>query len=502
VTLRRITSPGDLAEGYDLVVVGAGPAGMEAARIAASHGLDVLVADENRAPGGQIYRGITTARAADLARLGRDYAAGAGIAEAFARSSATYAPGTTVWSVTPSEPETSTGTGLDIGISLAGAATFVNARHVVVASGAIERPLPVPGWTLPGVMTAGAAQIALKTAGLVPEGRTIIAGTGPLLYLLAAQLLRAGATITAVLDTTPRGNWRAALPHALDFLRSAYARKGVGLVATVARGTRVFRGMTDFSIHGTARLDSVVMRRGSEETRIAADLVLLHQGVAPNLNLPLAMGCAYAWDEGRAAFQPTVDEWFGSSLADVSIVGDAAVIVGAAAAALQGAIAGHAVAWRLGKLASDMRDREVAPLRRRLAEAGRGRAFIDRLFRPADRFRRPRGETLVCRCEEVTAARVRETCALGVTGPNQLKAFLRCGMGPCQGRFCGLTVSELIAEERGLPLSEVGYFRPRIPVKPIALAELAALQKSDSAVAAVVGFVETPSPIHETEETP
>jgi NADPH-dependent 2,4-dienoyl-CoA reductase/sulfur reductase-like enzyme len=502
VTLRRITSPGELADGYDLVVVGAGPAGMEAARIAAGHGLDVLVADENRAPGGQIYRGITAARAADLARLGREYAAGAGIAEAFARSSATYAAAATVWSVTPSEPETGTGTGLDIGISLAGTATFVNARHAIVASGAIERPFPVPGWTLPGVMTAGAAQIALKTAGLVPEGRTIIAGTGPLLYLLAAQLLRAGARVTAVLDTTPRGNWRTALPHALDFLRSAYGRKGAGLMATVARGTRVVRGVTELAINGTERAESVTMRRGGEETRIAADLVLLHQGVAPNLNLALAMGCAYAWDEERTAFQPTVDEWFGSSVEDVSIVGDAAAIVGAEASALQGAIAGHAVAWRLGKLASDARDRETAPLRRRLAEAERGRAFIDRFFRPAERFRRPHGDTLVCRCEEVTAARVREACALGVTGPNQLKAFLRCGMGPCQGRFCGLTVSELIAEERGMPVGEVGYFRPRSPVKPVALAELAALQKSDSAVAAVVGFVETPSDIRETEEIP
>ena len=104
-----------------------------------------------------------------------------------------------------------------------------------------------------------------------------------------------------------------------------------------------------------------------------------------------------------------------------------------------------------------------------------GRAFLDVLNRPADALRKPVGDTIVCRCEEVTARQVRDTADLGCEGPNQMKAFLRCGMGPCQGRLCGLTVTELIAGQRGSTPADVGYYRLRPPVKPITLAELASL---------------------------
>ena len=121
-----------------------------------------------------------------------------------------------------------------------------------------------------------------------------------------------------------------------------------------------------------------------------------------------------------------------------------------------------------------------------LGKYTRGRTFIDVLYRPAKQFRQPRGATIVCRCEEITAQQINDTVALGCPGPNQMKSFLRCGMGPCQGRLCGLTVTELIAEARGVSPQEVGYYRLRPPVKPITVAELAALPKTDAAVKAVV----------------
>jgi bacterioferritin-associated ferredoxin len=119
-------------------------------------------------------------------------------------------------------------------------------------------------------------------------------------------------------------------------------------------------------------------------------------------------------------------------------------------------------------------------VRQALQREEMGRAFLDVLNRPAPQFRIPDGETIVCRCEEVTAKQVRDTAAMGCEGPNQLKAFLRCGMGPCQGRLCGLTVTELIAEVRQVPPAEVGYYRLRPPVKPITLGELASLPISDT----------------------
>ena len=116
----------------------------------------------------------------------------------------------------------------------------------------------------------------------------------------------------------------------------------------------------------------------------------------------------------------------------------------------------------------------------------RGRAFLDVLYRPAKIFRVPEGDTLACRCEEVSAERIRATVPLGATGPNQMKSFLRCGMGPCQGRLCGLTVAELIADVRGVSMEDVGYYRLRPPVKPISLGELASMPKTAASEKAVV----------------
>ena len=125
-------------------------------------------------------------------------------------------------------------------------------------------------------------------------------------------------------------------------------------------------------------------------------------------------------------------------------------------------------------------------LRQALARVERGRAFLDVLFQPPRQFRIPEGDTIVCRCEEVTAQDILDSVAIGATGPNQLKAYRRTGMGPCQGRLCGLTVTELMAQARGKSPEEIGYYRLRAPVKPITLAELASLPKTDAATAAVV----------------
>lgn len=477
--MRRLDSVAELKPAYDVVVVGAGPAGLAAAATAAGKGLSTLLVDEGMAPGGQIYRAITETPVRDRAVLGEEYWRGAILAEEAGRSAAEYLPGTALWYLDPDRR---------IGVSRDGRAQTLEARQVILAAGALERPFPVKGWTLPGVMTAGAAQILLKTTGAVARGRVVLAGTGPLLWLLAAQYLAAGAPPGLILDTTPAANRRAALPHLPAFLRSPYVAKGLRLLWRVRRAVRVVSGVTALAVEGEERARRITWRRADgPEEGMEVDHLLLHQGVVPNINLAAAAGCTLEWNAAQACWQPVTDEWGGSSLPGIAIAGDGAGIAGAEAAAARGRLAALAAATALGVLTVAERDRLAAPARAELAAYGRGRAFLDALYMPAPHFRQAPDDAIACRCEEVTGAQIRDAVTrLGVRGPNQLKAFLRCGMGPCQGRLCGLTVTETMAAARGVTPEEVGYYRLRSPVKPITVGELAAMPRTEADLRAVV----------------
>lgn len=466
----------DLRAEYDVAVIGAGPAGLAAATVAAKAGLATVLLDEQPAPGGQIYRAITSTPLKARRVLGEDYWAGAPLVESFRGSGAQYAPGATVWSLSRER---------EIGVSIAGHARMISARRVIIATGALERPLPIPGWTLPGVMTAGAAQTMLKSSGMTAQGRVVLAGCGPLLWLLAWQYVNAGAKIAALLDTTPSANRMAALPHILPFLTSPYLAKGLRLLRAVRRAVPVIGNVVELKAQGEDRVRGVSYRTtGGEERMEACDVLLLHQGVVPNVNLAMSVGVEHRWDDVQLCWSPVLDGDFGTSIDGIAIAGDGAGIAGAGAARARGRIAGAAAVRALrsdAPIASEESDARQA-----LAREERGRRFLDLLYKPAPQFRQPVGDTIVCRCEEVTAQQIVDTVALGCSGPNQMKSFLRSGMGPCQGRLCGLTVTELMAKARGVSPQEIGYYRLRPPVKPITLGELAHLPKTEAAVKAVV----------------
>jgi NADPH-dependent 2,4-dienoyl-CoA reductase/sulfur reductase-like enzyme len=464
-----------IANSYDVVIVGAGPAGLAAAATTAEAGLSTVLFDEQPGPGGQIYRSITEVGDDVSPILGESYECGRALVEAFKACGAQYVPGATVWSLTPER---------EIGVSWDGGSRLIHARRVIICTGALERPFPIPGWTLPGVMSAGAAQILLKTSGLVASGRTVIAGCGPLLWLIASQYLKAGVTIDAILDTTPRENRRQAAPYVLPFLFSSYFKEGLALMRHVGRETRVIFGVTSLRATGDAKVSAVSYRCGDDvEETLCVDHLFLHQGVVPNVNLAMSVGIQHYWNENQLCWSPLLRGDGSSSVSGIAVAGDGAGIAGAQAAHWSGVLAGLTAARALGRRVPRT---EVHDMRRRLGRTLRGRRFLDELFRPAQPFRQPQGDTIVCRCEEVTAQQILDTVALGCPGPNQMKAFLRCGMGACQGRLCGLTVTELIAQARGVSAQEVGYYHVRAPVKPITVSELAALPMSEAATRAVV----------------
>jgi len=453
----------------ELAIIGAGPAGIAAAVLAAELGLDTVLVDEQESPGGQIYRAIE--RAVPDTPLGPDYLAGRPLAAALRVSRVDYRPGTNLWHIDPD------GT---LFLENAGRTETVTARRVLLATGAIERPVPIPGWTLPGVMTAGAAQILLKSADLVPEGGAVLAGQGPLLYLVASQLVRAGAPPVALLETAPLDNY-------LDAARSLASLwpgrrlliKGLGLVAAVKRaGVPIRRGVRGIRAVGRRRVDRIVWEGGE----LAADYLFLHEGVIPNVQISLALQLRHEWDKTQLCWRPSLDPWGQTSLPNIAVAGDGGGIAGAEAAVLTGRLAALDAALWLGHIGEAERDRRARPIRAALDRERALRPFLDRLFRPSRAVMVPaEDEMIACRCEEVSVGQIRRAARLGAVGPNQLKAFTRCGMGPCQGRICGPVVAAIVADVLGKPIAEIGTYRPRAPFKPITVGALADLHTAELA---------------------
>jgi NADPH-dependent 2,4-dienoyl-CoA reductase/sulfur reductase-like enzyme len=208
--------------------------------------------------------------------------------------------------------------------------------------------------------------------------------------------------------------------------------------------------------------------------------LLLHEGVVPNVQITRALGAEHDWDARNRVFRPRLDAWGNTTLDAIMVAGDGGGIAGARAAELAGRLAALEAARALGRIDLATRDAAALPLQIELDRERAIRPFLDALFAPRKEILVPADDTLVCRCEEVSAGQLREAVKLGCLGPNQLKSFTRCGMGPCQGRLCGLTVAEVIAAARGVPVPEVGYYRLRFPIKPLTLGELAALHAPQS----------------------
>lgn len=457
-------------ENFDIAIIGAGPAGMAAATEATTAGASVVLLDEAPRPGGQIYRDIGRSTTERRRILGPDYARGAFLVDELTHSEADYRHGATVWHIEALSP------GYRLSYSTGSGSRIVDCSSLIVATGALERPMPLPGWTLPGVVTAGALQILLKSAGSVAEDAVLI-GCGPLLLLIAAQMIDAGSPPKAILETVPRRRYLAALRHLPAALMSpAYLRKGMGLWRRIRQaGVPVYRDAGEIRLEGDRTLACVSFRSGGKRHRIDTTTAGLHHGIVPNQQITRLMRCAHHWDSRQHTFLPNLDDWGETSLSGLYVAGDGASVRGAQSAALSG---------RLAAIGATDRARAATPegqrLRRRVRRDARIRGLLETLYAPAPQALAPDDATLVCRCEEISAGEIRHAVRHQARGPNQVKSFLRTGMGPCQGRVCGPAVTQLIAAESGEPMEAVGYFRIRPPLKPLALAELADYEVPDA----------------------
>lgn len=456
-------------QAFDCAIIGAGPAGMAAAIALAKGGANVAVLDRAARAGGQIYRAAAASPLPDASVLGPDYTSGADLIAAFENADVTHFAGADAWHL---------GDDGRVLFSHLGDTHELHCREMLLCPGAMERPMPIPGWTLPGVMTAGAAQVMLKSDATVAEG-AIFAGSGPLLYLIVAQYLRLGVPVAALVDTTPRQNYLDAAPLLPRALRQAgQLKKGLALLREIrASGIPQYRFAENLEVLGQDKTEGLRFTSGGQTHVIAAETVFLHHGVQPNLNMTRAMDLAHRWNPQQLCWRVETSEYGQTSVPHVSTAGDGAGIIGADGARIAGHLAALNILHRLGSLSEAERNRQAAPGLAKRAGMAPFRAFIDRLYRPADALRLPQDpDTLVCRCEEQTLADLRAGFDQGARDPNALKSLTRCGMGPCQGRQCGHMVAGLLSQWRKEPPEAVGYYRLRSPQRLLTLDELSRFQ--------------------------
>lgn len=447
-----------------VIIVGAGPAGVRCAQTLVAAGLRPTVIDENRRDGGQIYRRQPENFTRPYAQL---YGTEAGRAEALhtsfdaLRAKVDYRPETLAWNVFDKK--------LHVVRDEVSSALPYDA--LVICSGATDRLMPVKGWQLAGTYSLGAAQIALKAQACAIGRRVVFMGTGPLLYLVAAQYIKAGAEVAAVLDTSPFARRIATLPKLLA--RPGVLFKGLALVARIRRaGVPVLTGITPVEITGSPDdgVQGVVVRdAGGATHRFECDAVAMGYHLRPETQLADLARCAFRFDAETRQWLPEVGEDGRSSTPGVYLAGDGARVLGADAAEIAGRLAALAVLKDFGLDASQD---ELQRLRAEQADMERFRQGLAQAFPwPAQQAAQLPDEAIVCRCEAITAGELRRVvCEMGAQEANRAKALSRVGMGRCQGRYCGHAGAEVIAHAAGVPVEQVGRLRGQAPVKPLSMA--------------------------------
>ena len=456
----------------DLVVLGAGPAGINAAITAASHGLSVVLVEQNHAAGGQVFRPMPAQfRALPHHKPSAELKLGDELREKLKHSNVQARFSHTVWNISP---------GFRVDAVGPDGPVHWDCQAVIAAGGTTERVVPFPGWTLPGVLGLAAATIMLKSQNMLPGKNTLVAGCGPLLAAVGAGIVKGGGIVAALVDASPKSTWLKSAPSLLS--RPDLIWQGLTWLGKIKS-----TGAPVLSAHAIERVEQDgeqlratlapvdAQRRfilGAPKKTILVDTVVVGNGLVPGTDITRALRATHEFVNELGGWVPLIDDYCRTSVSKLYSAGDSCGISGAAAAIHHGELAGLAVAHDLGKLdEANFFDltRKVQPRLARAQSFGRTMGALMAL--PPKQVESIEPSTIICRCEDVTRREIDDAVSSGAGDMNQVKAWTRCGMGPCQGRSCGDVAASLVALKLG-SREKAGWFSGRAPMRPVSLEQL------------------------------
>ncbi|OMQ46751.1 FAD/NAD(P)-binding oxidoreductase [Ensifer sp. 1H6] len=453
-----------MTDALPVVIIGAGPAGIRAAEQLVEAGIRPIVLDEGLRAGGQIYRRpmIDDGRSYRN-RYGSEARKAEQLHAAFERlrPAIEYRPETLAWNVSGQER------GGHLDVMTDGVHNQIAFSKLLLCTGATDRVLPFPGWTRPGVFTLGAAQTALKAQGCTVGDRLVFMGSGPLLYLVAWQYMKAGATVAAVLDTAPL---RSKI-HLVSLFVRAPRIVALGLfygAQLQLSGVKIRYGVRPETVIGADRVEGIRFQASGCTQELECDAIAYGFALRPETQLADLAGCRFRFQDRDRAWLPERDALGRTSRKDVYVSGDGSGIAGADAAEIDGQLAALAILNDMGKTVEGDRLRQLMAPRARIL---RQREILENAFPfPRDWFETVPAETTLCRCEEISIGEIRRAVEAGNIGEiNRMKALSRVGMGRCQGRMCSAAAAEVLCSIRNVEPHEGGRLRAQAPVKPIPL---------------------------------
>ncbi len=450
----------------DLLIVGAGPAGLAAAIQAGELGLDTVVVDENTTAGGQFYRQYPESFQEPASPRDPQRERGRQVISR-ARRAAEFRLGASVWGID----------GPDVWLDQGGEPDLVRSHCTLLATGAHDRPTPFPGWTLPGVITAGAAQTLVKGQAVKPGSRAVVAGSGPFLLTVAAHLVAAGVRVVEVVEAATLHEGLRLLPRTLPY-PARYVELSRYLTPLLRHGARFTRGCVVAAAEGRDHVERVELeplRGGPRRTRsVGVDLLCVGYGFSAPTDLARLAGCSLRWDTGMAQPVPRHDRWQATSVPGLLVAGEACGLGGASVSALEGQIAAIGAARQLARLSDPEAARLARPLWARLRRArGFARVLTDAFPHRLQLAELPTDDTIVCRCQNVRWGTVRKAVEEGAHDLNEVKTSTRCGMGWCQGRICGAALPDLITSRVDPGFDHSAVFTARPPFRPVRASTLA-----------------------------